>query len=59
MRFKDLQSIMHEVIDVLLQQLDDRFENLKSLELIESFHPTNFERLKRDASEVIRLVDVR
>ena len=49
---------MHEVIDVLLQQLDDRFENLKSLELIESFHPTNFERLKRDASEVIRLVDV-
>ena len=31
-RFNSLQIVMFEVIDVLLQQLDDRFENLKSLE---------------------------
>lgn len=56
--FESLKIIMFEIIDVLLQQLDNRFENLKSLEWIKLFHPTSFDRLKVDAHEVIRLIDI-
>ena len=32
MRFNDLQIVIFDVIDVLRQQLDDKNQNLKSLE---------------------------
>jgi len=52
-----LKRLMYEIIDTLIFQLDQRFENIESLQWIKLFQPSRFDVLKADAFEVVRLVN--